>query len=218
MIVKIINGCVLFSHGANWATAPACQRIWETEIAESLPGAEARQALRATPRRSLTFTITAATLQERSRLDARLDAAKVSGYACAPLHGRAAFLAAATAAGVNTLTLASSSWAWAAGDYAILIADDLTYDVQPVVGVDNTGLVLTLAGNTTYGWAAGALCWPLLFGKFSAGKEMPLNAWLAHQPVTIKETVSSRAAQIGATPAQPPGVGQQAIGSTNVIG
>ena len=78
-------------------------------------------------------------------MDYRIDLAKLSGFACAPLHGRACALANAANAGTSTLTLPATAWNWQAGDYVILIADDLTFDVQPVINV--AGLVLTLAGN-----------------------------------------------------------------------
>ena len=120
--ITIINGFVLFAHRANWITAPTGKRVWETEIAEVLPGAETRQALRSAARRQLACNLTAATLPERSRLDARVDAAKKSGLACAPLRGRGCPLAQILNAGDPTLTLAAAAlaWNWQPGDYAIL--------------------------------------------------------------------------------------------------
>ena len=216
MTVTLVNGCVLFAHPYVWQTSPAHKRIWQTEIGEALPGGETRQALRAVSRRQLTVLITTCSLAERVRLESRVDAAKKSGFGCAPLHGRCCFLSAGANAGANSITQDGAAWNWQAGDYVILLANDQIYDVAAVVNV--AGGVLTLATNLNYNWPAQALCWPVIFGKFTADKEAAINGALGEQKITIAELTSGRSVQIGVTPAQPPGVGQQVIGSTNVIG
>jgi hypothetical protein len=201
-----------------WQTPPVSRRVWETEITEALLGQETRQALRAVARRQIIFTVTATTPSGRSRLDARVDAALKSGLGCAPLHGRACFLGANLAAGANSLTLAAGgAWNWQAGDYVALLQDDMTFDVLPVTGV--AGLVLSLAATApAYNWTLGALAWPVIFGAFTADKEAAVSGMLAQWKVTVTELVSGRSAQIGVSPAHVPGVGEQVIGSTNVIG
>ena len=218
-MITLINGCVLIPHPANWTTPPRSRRTWQTEIAEALPGAETRQALRAVARRQLTFNVTAATLQERVRLEARMDAALKSGYGFAPLHGRACYLAAAANAGDSALSLQSSTlaWAWQAGDYVFLMTDDQTFDILPITNV--AGSVLSLPSSAlAYNWPSGQLVWPVIFGAFTADKEEALTGWHANWKITITELVSGRRAQIGVTPAHVPGVGEQQIGSTNIVG
>ncbi|MDE2106249.1 MAG: hypothetical protein KGL39_54015 [Patescibacteria group bacterium] len=215
MTVTIINGCVFFPHANAWQAAVSGRRAWQTEVADSLPGAESRQALRAVARRQHTVTIGALSPQERVRFEARVDAALKSGYGALPLFGRCSFLSAAAASGAGAITVTTDSWHWQAGDYAALLFDDETFDVQAVTNV--AGGVLTLAGPLGFAWANGAIVRPVIFGMFTAQKEMPSNPATAAWTVSVAELTSSRAAQIGATPASVPGVGQQVIGSTNVI-
>jgi hypothetical protein len=218
MTVNLVNGYVLISHLPDWGNPPALKRTWATEIAEALYGSETRNGMRAVARRSVTFTtgILSESLQERVRLEARLDAAHLSGLACAPLHGRGSVVAL-LAMGANQINLTSASWNWQAGDYAVLLQDDQTFDVQPVETVTNGGLTLNLAGELTYAWAAGVNCWPLLFGTLTSKKIQGVNGWLGSVEITIAETVSARSAQIGVLPAQPAGVGAQIVSKTNKI-
>lgn len=216
MAITLYNGCVWLPHRPNWDQRISHKRTWQTEIAEALPGQETRQALRAVPRRQITFAILPVTLQERVRFESRLDAALKSGFACAPLHGRACGLAAAAAAGNTSLILNHTpAWNWQAGDYVALVSDDLTFDVAAVLGY--AGTTLTLATALNYSWSASSLCWPVIFGKFSAEKLNALTNWHETASLTIAEVTSSRAAQLGSTPAHVPGVGEQIIGSTNTI-
>ena len=204
---------VLIPHPANWASPPTFKRTWQSEIVSGLPGNETRSALRAVPRRQITFTITTRTLAERARLDARIEAATKSGLACAPLHGRACVLAAAT---VNTLTLASPlAWNWQAGDYAILLEDDQTCDVAKISAVNQN--TLDLETPLQLNWFTGHLVYPLIFGKFSAEKQSALDGALAEQTLTVAELVSSRAVAIGSLPMIPPGIGAALLGSTFIV-
>ena len=215
MTITLINGCVLFPHRYAWRSGVNGKRTWQTEIDVSVPGAEIRHGLRAAPRRQMSCTVTATTLQERVRLEARIDAAKKSGFACAPLRGRACLLTAPVAAGANSITQDGSAWNWRAGDYAILLQDDQTFDVAAVVNV--AGNVLTLAINLTFNWPAQTQCWPVIFGGLTIEKEEPLANYVAAWKLTIAELTSGRSVQIGALPAQPPGIGKQRIGKTNQV-
>jgi hypothetical protein len=217
MTVTTINGFVLVPHVPNWAGAAAAKRVWETEIAEALPGSETRQALRAVPRRQVTFSVTTNNLEERVRLEARMDAAKVSGLACAAMHGRSCLLGTTANAGTASLALSQTAWTWAVGDYAILILNDTTFDLQKVTGLSNGGMTLGLAGNLTNKWIAGNLVWPVIFGAFTSDKESALTTHHGNVKLTIAELTSSRSVQLGNAAALPPGVGAQRIGATNKI-
>lgn len=216
MTVTLVNGHVLFSHLPDWSAKPKCKRVWETAIAETLPGMETRSALRVVARRSLTFAVTPGGIAERVRLESRLDAANLSGLACAPLHGRGSALAANQNAGDNVLHLAWTCWYWVPGDYVILVQDDLTFDVQAVRDVK--GLALTLQNPLAYAWPAAAYVWPVIFGKLDAAKETLLDGFHASQGLTITERTAAHSAQIGVLPAQPAGVGTAAVGTTDVVG
>ena len=212
-----INGHTVFPHNGWAAGGPlAYKRRWQTGVAIGLTGAEQRSALRAVPRHELTCSFTAESLQERSRLDARVDQAKKSGLGCMPFFGRSTLLLANAAAGANSISvMANPAWLWAAGDYAILVQDDLTFDVLLVGSVAGTTLNTQ---PTTLNWASGSPVWPLLFGAFGAEAQDAHSAFYASIKITISQLVSERNAQVGVTPAHVPGVGEQVIGSTNIIG
>lgn len=213
MTITTINGCILFPHMADWSSPPSHKRTREVDIATSILGAETRQSPRPIARRQISFLITPLCLPERVRLESRWDAAAKSGFGCAPLHGRYCQLAAAANAGTNIVTLAAcAAWSFQAGDYVILLADDTTFDVAAVVNVAEN--VLTLAGNLNFGWPAQTLCWPVIFGAFTADKETALDGWHGALKITIAELTSGRAGQIGVTPANVPGIGQVQITGT----
>ena len=232
-IINIVNGCVLFPHMADWGQKPAHRRIWETNIAEGLKGNEARASMRAVPRRSLDFFVTSQSLEERVRLEARMDWASENGFACAPLHGRASTLMNAVAAGsrVNILLNTGGGWYWKVGDYAMLLQDDCTYDIAAVVNVGLTAdgtwtadselpvdqPALSLATPLNFAWNAGMQVRPVIFGRYTGPRSLALNGHLTGTKITITELVSGRSQQIGANPAAVPGIGQQVIGRTNVI-
>jgi hypothetical protein len=214
-----INGYTLFPHAANWSLRPSWKRTWQTGVATGVDGSEQRSALRSLPLHSLSYSVTAASLPERSRLDARIDQATKSGLGCTPFFGKGSVLAAIAAAGSNALTLtdAVTAWSWAAGDYAALLgADDSVFDVWQVTAV--AGNVLTLAGNLANAWRDGMVR-PLLFGKFSSDPMSLLTDWHASVKLSFVQIASERNAQLGViVPDTGTGVGHQTVGSTNVIG
>ena len=211
-----INGHVLLPHNG-WATGAPVKwsRRWQSGVAAGITGIEQRSALRALPRHKLSCDLIATSLQERVRLDARVDAAAKSGLACLPFFGRAGVLLAAANAADLAVTLVSvSSWPWAAGDYAILMGDDVTFDVVQLTGVAGTTLNIQ---PLTLNWAAGKKVWPLLFGRFSCNRQQALTNWHGGWPITIEQLVAERTAQLGNTPAPVPGVGDQVVEQTNTV-
>lgn len=212
-----VNGHTFFPHPADWSTLPAWARNWKTGVGTGTTGSEQRAGLRSLPLHDLTISIVAQTLQERCRLDARVDQATKSGLACVPFFGRGVALAAPAAAGANAITLADvvNAWPWEAGDYATLVGwDDTIYDVAAVTSV--VGNVLNLATNLVNAWS-GAIVRPLLFGKFSSDKQTPLSNWYTPVHITINQLVAERNAQLGVTPAAGPGVDQQGINDSNTV-
>jgi hypothetical protein len=209
-MITLVNGHVLIPHAADWSVAPTAKRTWRSEVTESLLGGEVRQALRAVPRRTLTFSITATSLGERSRLDARIDAATKSGLACVPFWGRGCPLAAAAQG--NSLELAETAWNWTAGDYGILLLSDLRFDVVQVDAVHQASLTLKAALGAQ--WHEGQLLHPLLFGKLSTEDAEQLTAWYETVSVTVTQIVGERSVTLGVIPAARPGIGQMTIGST----
>lgn len=221
MPVTLLNGFVLLSHPADWSEAPAWQRVWQTGITAALTGAEQRQAMRAAPRNQLAYVVSTLSLEERAVLDGCLDAASVSGLACAPFWGRASALQAA--ANANSATLVDNSWGWQPGDYAFfqsaipsVASSYLLYDAIEVTAVNRT--TLTLAGNVSRNYPAGALMWPIISGKFRMEKENAETSWHGDVKVTITELAARDQAAVGDAPGAPgPGIGSWAIGSTLIV-
>ena len=213
-----VNGHTLFPHQADWSTQPDWEGDWQTGIGTGVLGNELRSGMRDLNLELLTYVITAASLQERCRLDARVDQALKSGLAAVPYFGMGSPLAAPAGAGTNSVTLADAvnPWAWAAGDYAVLLGlDDTVYDVLPVTAV--AGNVLNFGAVVlTYGWVA-AWVRPLLLGKFSTEKQNLLTTWYAPFKISVKQLVNPRSALVGVAPAHVPGVGEQVIGRTNKL-
>lgn len=129
MPVATVNGYTLLPHPADWSAAVQWKRRWQTGIAASITGDEARQSLRALGREELTWQINPVSLEERAVLDERLDAASMSGLVCAPFWGRGS---AITGWGANnTLLLADDLWNWQVNDYLFLMGECLTASLAP---------------------------------------------------------------------------------------
>lgn len=194
-MITTVNNHVLFPHLADWSTQPDTSRQWQTEISDGLPGSELRQAMRAASRRSLAFTFTAHSLEERTRFDARWDAALKIGLACSPFFGRSCVLDAAADAEDLSIEVSPGAWTWAVGDYVCLILNDETFDVAKITNV--AGTVLTLETALDFAWLEGARVWPLIFGKLQAETSAPFTSWHQSLSLRITQLVSERTAQLG---------------------
>lgn len=219
MSVELVNGHVLLPNSADWSTPPKWSRRWENEIADGVTGAESRAALRATPRQSLNYRLTPASIVTTQMLDDRLRAALKTGLACAPMWGRGCEVAASVLAGVSSITV-RDAFDWQAGDY-LFLGDENNSDAMLVTAaVLALGIwTLTLDDPLTLPHLAGSLAWPLLFGKPAVGDLEAVTQRLAPVAITITELVAARAAQLGAvTPPVGTGIGVMAVGSTFIIG
>jgi hypothetical protein len=215
MPVNLINDFVLFPNPANWADAPTWKRIWETEVSESVTGAESRNALRSQPRVTLSWLITPRTLPEQLQLDDRLRAAAKSGKACAPLWGRASILAANVTN--TTVNLSAPSWNWRVGDYIFFLDTNGNYDVRQLSAV--IGAAFTLSQTVSRTYLAGSQVWPILFGKFSSENMEAVTSWHGSVNVTIQEMTPSGSAVVGSfTNGSDVGIGVMKIGSTFIVG
>ncbi len=165
MSIETINGHVLLPELPNWLSGVELTRRWETEIQETVTGAEDRAALRTVPRLELSYEIDTLTQEQRARLEDRLREAMKSGKAVVPFWGRASDLA--NAASGTSAELATTNWPWQTGDHILFL--DLSNLEKPVHTVrqitGKTGLALTLNSALPQSYAAGSLVWPLLFGK-----------------------------------------------------
>lgn len=92
-MVEKVNNAVVFPHPANWKKRPAWQREWKTSVSSAVTKSEDRSTARTVPYARLEYQILPLSIQESSRLNARVLQALKLGRACAPYHGRAQFLA-----------------------------------------------------------------------------------------------------------------------------
>lgn len=216
-MITLVNNHVLLPHAADWSEEPETKRVWQTETSEALPGSETRQALRAVARRGLSFSFTAHSQEERSRFDARWDAAQVSGLACAPFFGRGSTLAADAAAGDSAVTVElPGAWAWQAGDYVALVNSDTMFDAVKVTGV--AAGVLTLETPLDNDWPEGWTAWPLIFGMLTSDKATVLTSWHESLRLTINQLVAERSIQLGAVvPPAGTGIGVWNVNSTFTV-
>lgn len=92
MGVETLNDCVIFPHQANWKTLPKWNRLWQTRLSTATKGGEDRSTGAVKPLRSIEFSVTAFSIPDRARLEARILAALKSGRAVGPLWGRGQLL------------------------------------------------------------------------------------------------------------------------------
>lgn len=219
MPVALINDFVFLPHPADWNSEPEWVRTWQTGITASITGAEQRQSVRSLPRTKLSYVISALSLEERAELDERLDAASKSGTACVPYYGRGSVLQNDVVA--ETVNLSLSAWPWAVGDYAFFQSSYAQaayhdFDVCLVTGV--VGNVLTLDHPVSRLYLAGALVWPLLFGKFAMQKQNANSSWHGDVKITVDELEARGQVAVGNVPAPGgPGIGGWKVGSTLIV-
>ena len=219
MSVELVNDHVLLPDTADWSTPPKWSRRWHNEIADGVTGAEARAALRAQPRISLSYQLTPASVAAAQMLDDRLRAALKSGLACCPFFGRGGEITSNAGIGDEVVSV-QDAFTWAAGDY-FFVGDEINGEAIMVTAAVLTDGVweLTLDAAFTSAHLAGALGWPLLFGQPVVSELQALTTRLATVPITLTELVSARSAQLGTVTAPGgAGIGVMAIGSTFIIG
>jgi hypothetical protein len=198
-MIELVNGYVLFPHAPDWDNAPEWQRTWETYFSDALTGAQSRYGVRNQPLRRLDWTVGAFDLVENSKLDDRIRAAKKSGKACVPYWGRGSKQLSAT--NNLTVTLDAPAWSWAVNDYIFLMDEFRNYDVRQLNAVNIGGDVLTLSLAVSRTYAAGLLCWPMLFGKLLADDMEATTNWHGQPNFGLQELKSPASTQVGVVPA-----------------
>lgn len=200
MSIENINGHVLIPDLANWGSGVQLSRQWQTEIGETVTGAEDRGAMRQVPRLALSYELTPLTQTQRARLEDRLREAMKSGKAVVPFWGRASDLAT-DASGTNA-ELATTNWPWQVGDYIFFL--EATNLEQPVYAVRQitakTGLVLTLNAALPQTFKAGSLVWPMFFGKPEARDHALVTTRQSAVGFQITELIGSTRASASSAP------------------
>ena len=88
MSVVLVNGHILIPHLPDWSSAVSHRRQWQTNVEAAITGAEHRRAVRTSPRITLGWHLVPFDVADQARLQARLRAARKSGYSCARRHSR----------------------------------------------------------------------------------------------------------------------------------
>ncbi len=188
MSLTTIAGAVLLTEPANWSTQPNWTLAWDTEIAATLRGNEGRSALRRAPRPTLSFTTRPGTTEAQTRLLAALGAGLASGQCCAPLCGRASWLAADVAAGANTIHLEPTPWPWSVGDYLLIYPHPLdpeTFEFPQITAIDTAGTTLTLAAPLVSAYSTETAVYPLFFGRPAVDDVAQLTGAISSWPIQI---------------------------------
>lgn len=189
MSLATINSCIVIPDRPNWDRDVQWAKVRPGATLKSIQGQEDRVMHRSTPLVSLTYMVTPYTLQERSLLVARVEAAVKSGRACVPYWGRGQQLASACSTTALTLT-ADSEWTFAAGDFVFLLEPTTgEWEVIEVASVSGVNVTLDASPSTTY--PAGSLCWPVLFGVLSVGSLGLDESYRGSMELTIAEPVGS---------------------------
>jgi uncharacterized phage protein (TIGR02218 family) len=197
----LIDGHVLVPELPDWQSGVSLSRRWETEIGETVTGAEDRGALRHVPRLELAYGISTLTQAQRARFEDRLREALKSGKAAVPFWGRASDLA--TDASGMSAELATTNWPWQVGDYIFFLdATDLENPVHAVRQITGkTGLSLTLNSALPQTFAAGSLVWPLLFGKPEAEDQSLVTTRQSFTGFRLMELTGSTRSSAASAPA-----------------
>ena len=210
MPVELVNGHVVIPDPANWREAVDWSRRFQVSIEEALTGAEDRARFRARPLQQLAWTVTPWDANQESRLEDRVRAALKSGKAAAPYHGRAAVLTNTVVATATIVKIDACPWVPVAGD-CVLFGDPqqpLKWEVREVSSFNAGNRNITLTSGLTYGWTAGGMLWPLLFGKLVFDAEDAETSQRGNWPLRLEELRSTDLASMGGasnvvTPAAP---------------
>lgn len=163
MTIPSTIASVPFLHAApDWSAAPGWKRSWVGDVAASLGGAEKRAAMRPRGLVTLKYRVTPADTEERGAVESRVRAALKAGRVAIPYWTHSGALLNAAAAASSLLTLNSTLFTFASGDWVWLLDDSGEGQLNRVLAVD--GGVLTLAERTRFALDAGALVWPVVFG------------------------------------------------------
>ena len=142
----------------DWADGVQERLSWRTDVLPApYSGVEQRRALRALPRRALEFGVP---VQGRARtmLDAALSDWSSREFGL-PIWHDVEHLSAPVAAGAVSLPSVTAGRDYAIGALAILIADEVTYEVVEISGI--APAALTLARPLLADWPAGSALYPL---------------------------------------------------------
>lgn len=161
--MTLVDGYVLFPGDANWKESLRGSRDWETGIETALAGNEERWALIANTKKSLSFLVTLANVQQLAILTDRIQAAQKSAKACCPHYGRGLKIAGNVSGDEvefdNPGTLA-------VGDFVFFQRMDMmgegSYDVREILS--EAAGVFTLDSAVSQTYLAGTYAWPVFFG------------------------------------------------------
>jgi hypothetical protein len=218
MNVTLINDHVLLAIAPDRRQRPDWSRAWKTEVAAAVTEAETRRALRPQPRVRLDYAITPRNLAEQIELSECVMAARKSGLACSPYHGRSSRLLS-EAAESDSVTV-DNAFAWAVGDWIFLRHRSGAVEVRQLTAVNLVDQEWTLefADVLEQTYVVGAMVWPILFGEFACDEMTGLSPQTGPLRVSITELESPRATQLGEEEAPSgDGIGTWAVEDDNIV-
>jgi hypothetical protein len=141
----------------NWAGGILERLEWLTGVLPSTSGAEQRQSLRVSPRRSVEITVNP-TNGERTFLDLILHSMGAATWLF-PLWFDKGRLSATAALGQKRINFDNTFREFAVGGLALLYLDTFTYEVVEIAAMDDTGI--TTVSNLVSPWSKGLAIYPL---------------------------------------------------------
>ena len=218
MNLTLVNNHVLFALAANRRMQPDWSRSWQTEVVPAVTAAESRRGLRAQPRIQLKFLITPSNVAEQVELNECVMAAKKSGLACAPLHGRSGGLL--EAANGSTSIVVNNTYEWAVGLWIFLRHRNGTVETRQLTAVNLAGEEWTLefTDALTQNYPAKTNVQPLLFGEFACDEMAGKSPTVGPVTISITELESARNAEVGEEEAPTgDGIGTWAVEDDNIV-
>ena len=186
----LVNGHILIPDTPDWSTQPEIERLWKTEIAEALPGNEARKTVEFAPRLKLSFTVRQQHAIPQQEFEDTLREALKTGLACVPLHGMAAVLVSQDGAAIVVDAIQEG---WRADEYLFFSdqdPEDPSWEVRQIVSI--AGTTITLESALDMAWPAGALVWRLIFGRLSSPTQQDAwDYWNGKSKLTLTEREGS---------------------------
>jgi hypothetical protein len=186
--ISTIDGHVLLPHQADWSRVPEQRRVWRSRIESTLSGREERASVRSQPWVVMSYDVLPFSHVERARFEERSRASLKACKLAVPHWGRGAQLLSPVEAENTTVSLDRDDHGFRKGDH-VFIQPHVPHQFDEwdvaVVAATN-GPDLTFARPLAFGYAAGTMAWPLLYGRPSPEAFTPLNDFRSRYQVAVQ--------------------------------
>ena len=191
-MITLVNECVLITaNGWSSGQATGFRRTWDISVAQSLSGAQDRQANRSKPNRALAFTVVALSLAERAQLIEEVRESLKTGRTAVPIWGRGQIIASNLSGTSLATDPETSSYDFEAGDFVFLF-DGVSgrWEVAEIDSVTGTNTyTLSSAPNAPFG--VGNYVYPLFYGLLTIDSAKVIDPESGEASLTVSEPLGS---------------------------